>query len=54
MFNECPGGITGPKGFYASGVHGGIKKVKKDIEIADAVQKVFPLLTGAFSIVMMK
>lgn len=33
MYNECPCGITGPKGFYASGVHSGIKKVKKDLAL---------------------
>jgi len=31
MHNDCPGGITSPKGFYASGIHCGIKKVKKDL-----------------------
>lgn len=33
MHNECPCGITGPKGFYAAGVHCGIKKVKKDLAL---------------------
>ena len=33
MYNECPGGITGPKGFYAAGVHSGVKKVKKDLAL---------------------
>ncbi|HEY6190898.1 MAG TPA: bifunctional glutamate N-acetyltransferase/amino-acid acetyltransferase ArgJ [Bacteroidota bacterium] len=33
MHNECPCGITGPKGFYAAGVHSGIKKVKKDLAL---------------------
>ncbi|MBI4536092.1 MAG: bifunctional glutamate N-acetyltransferase/amino-acid acetyltransferase ArgJ, partial [Ignavibacteriae bacterium] len=33
MFNECPCGVTGPKGFTASGVHGGIKKAKKDLAL---------------------
>jgi glutamate N-acetyltransferase / amino-acid N-acetyltransferase len=33
MYNECPCGITGPKGFYAAGVHCGIKKVKKDLAL---------------------
>lgn len=33
MYNECPCGITGPKGFRASGVHSGIKKVKKDLAL---------------------
>ncbi|MBI1806992.1 MAG: bifunctional glutamate N-acetyltransferase/amino-acid acetyltransferase ArgJ [Ignavibacteria bacterium] len=33
MFNECPCGITGPKGFYAAGVHCGVKKVKKDLSL---------------------
>ncbi|HEV8537636.1 MAG TPA: bifunctional glutamate N-acetyltransferase/amino-acid acetyltransferase ArgJ [Bacteroidota bacterium] len=33
MYNECPCGITGPKGFYAAGVHCGVKKVKKDLAL---------------------
>ncbi len=33
MYNECPCGITGPKGYYASGIHSGIKKVKKDLSL---------------------
>ncbi len=33
MINESPGGITAPKGFYASGVHSGIKKIKKDLAL---------------------
>ena len=33
MYNECPCGITGAKGFYASGVHSGVKKVKKDLAL---------------------
>ncbi|MBI3365094.1 MAG: bifunctional glutamate N-acetyltransferase/amino-acid acetyltransferase ArgJ [Ignavibacteriae bacterium] len=33
MYNECPCGITGPKGFYASGIHCGVKKVKKDLAL---------------------
>lgn len=33
MLNEIPGGITGPKGFYASGVHCGIKKLKRDLAL---------------------
>src|SRR5690242_19930730 len=33
MYNECPCGITGPKGFYAAGIHSGIKKVKKDLAL---------------------
>jgi glutamate N-acetyltransferase/amino-acid N-acetyltransferase len=33
MYNECPCGITGPKGFYAAGVHSGVKKVKKDLAL---------------------
>jgi glutamate N-acetyltransferase/amino-acid N-acetyltransferase len=33
MYDECPRGITGPKGFYAAGVHCGVKKVKKDLAL---------------------
>ena len=33
MFNESFRGITGPKGFHASGVHSGIKKMKKDLAL---------------------
>lgn len=33
MYNECPCGITAPKGFYAAGVHAGIKKFKKDLAL---------------------
>lgn len=33
MYNECPCGITGPKGFFAAGVHSGIKKMKKDLAL---------------------
>ena len=33
MFDECPCGVTGPKGFRASGVHSGIKKAKKDLSL---------------------
>lgn len=33
MFNECPGGVTAPKGFLATGVHCGIKRVKKDLAL---------------------
>ena len=33
MYNECPCGVTGPKGFYAAGVHAGIKKLKKDLAL---------------------
>jgi len=33
MYNECPGGVTAPKGFSAAGVHSGIKKVKKDLAL---------------------
>jgi len=33
MVNEYPCGITGPKGFYAAGIHCGIKKVKKDLAL---------------------
>ena len=33
MYSECPRGITGPKGFYAAGIHCGIKKVKKDLAL---------------------
>ncbi len=33
MINECACGITGPKGFYAAGVHSGVKKVKKDLAL---------------------
>ncbi len=32
-FNEIPGGITAPKGFTASGIYCGIRKVKKDIAL---------------------
>ena len=33
MVNEIPGGITGPQGYYASGIHCGIKKFKKDLAL---------------------
>ena len=33
MYDECPSGVTSPKGFYASGIHCGIKKVKKDLAL---------------------
>ena len=33
MFNECPCGVTGPRGFQASGVHCGVKKMKKDLAV---------------------
>ena len=33
MYNECPCGVTGPKGFYAAGIHCGVKKVKKDLAL---------------------
>jgi glutamate N-acetyltransferase/amino-acid N-acetyltransferase len=33
MDNHCPGGITSPRGFFAAGVHSGIKKFKKDLAL---------------------
>ena len=33
MITEIPGGVTGPGGFFAAGVHSGIKKVKKDLAL---------------------
>jgi len=33
MFDECPGGVTGPKGFTTAGIHGGIKKARKDLSL---------------------
>jgi glutamate N-acetyltransferase/amino-acid N-acetyltransferase len=33
MYDECPGGVTAPKGFTAAGIHSGIKKVKKDLAL---------------------
>src|SRR5436309_267549 len=33
MYKECACGITGPKGFFAAGVHSGVKKVKKDLAL---------------------
>ena len=33
MYNECPCGVTGPKGFQAAGIHCGVKKMKKDLAI---------------------
>jgi glutamate N-acetyltransferase / amino-acid N-acetyltransferase len=33
MFDECPCGVTGPKGFKAAGIHSGIKKAKKDFSL---------------------
>ncbi|HUL44632.1 MAG TPA: bifunctional glutamate N-acetyltransferase/amino-acid acetyltransferase ArgJ [Bacteroidota bacterium] len=33
MIVECQDGATAPKGFYAAGVHSGVKKVKKDLAI---------------------
>jgi glutamate N-acetyltransferase/amino-acid N-acetyltransferase len=33
MYNECPCGVTGPKGFKAAGVHSGVKKSKKDLAL---------------------
>lgn len=31
--NECEGGVTAPRGFFAGGLYCGIRKVKKDIAI---------------------
>src|SRR5262249_52137486 len=33
MYEESRGGVTAPKGFYASGVHCGVKKVRKDLAL---------------------
>jgi len=33
MYTEIPSGVTAPKGFYSTGVHCGIKKVKKDLAL---------------------
>jgi glutamate N-acetyltransferase/amino-acid N-acetyltransferase len=33
MFNECPGGVTRPRGFKAAGIHCGIKKAKRDLSL---------------------
>lgn len=46
--NECPGGVTAPKGFLAAGMYCGIRKAKKDIgmivsETPAAVAGVFTL-----------
>lgn len=47
MFNECPCGVTGPKGFKAAGIHSGIKKAKKDLSlvISDAPAKAAGVFT---------
>jgi len=37
MVNEWPGGITGPKGFHAAGVHCGVKKIKKDFALVHSL-----------------
>jgi glutamate N-acetyltransferase/amino-acid N-acetyltransferase len=41
MFNECPCGVTGPKGFYAAGIHSGVKKVKKDLALVYSEQPAY-------------
>ena len=33
MIQECGGGITGPKGFRAAGIHCGVKRSKKDLAL---------------------
>jgi glutamate N-acetyltransferase/amino-acid N-acetyltransferase len=33
MYNDCPCGITGPRGFTAGGIHCGIKRAKKDLAL---------------------
>ena len=33
MIQECPGGVSAPKEFFSSGVHAGVKKVKKDLAL---------------------
>src|SRR5438093_11514647 len=47
MFSECPGGVTGPKGFKAAGIHAGIKKEKVDLALvfSDAPAKAAGVFT---------
>ncbi|MBI4548240.1 MAG: bifunctional glutamate N-acetyltransferase/amino-acid acetyltransferase ArgJ [Ignavibacteriae bacterium] len=33
MFSECSGGVTAPQGFQASGIHCGVKRMKKDLAL---------------------
>ncbi len=33
MIKECTGGVSAPNEFFASGVHSGVKKVKKDLAL---------------------
>ena len=33
MFKEVIGGVTGPTGFRAAGIHSGVKKMKKDLAL---------------------
>ena len=46
--NECPGGITAPLGFRATGIYCGIRKIKKDI--AMIVSDVPATVAGVFTL----
>jgi len=41
MFREIDGGITAAKGYYASGVHCGVKKVKRDLALVYSSEPAF-------------
>ncbi|MEX0736601.1 MAG: bifunctional glutamate N-acetyltransferase/amino-acid acetyltransferase ArgJ [Bacteroidota bacterium] len=46
--NECPGGVTAPKGFLAAGMYCGIRKAKKDIGMI--VSKTPAAVAGVFTL----
>lgn len=46
--NECPGGVTAPKGFRAAGMYCGIRKAKKDI--AMIISKTPAAVAGVFTL----
>lgn len=46
--DECPGGVTAPKGFTAAGMYCGIRKVKKDI--AMIVSQTPATVAGVFTL----
>lgn len=48
MVNECPGGVTAPKGFHAAGIYCGIRKAKKDI--AMIISKTPAVVAGVFTL----
>src|SRR5947209_1820314 len=41
MLREIEGGITAAKGYYASGVHSGVKKVKRDLALVYSSEPAF-------------